>query len=438
MNTMKENADLPRVLPQPVLELCQRLEERGIATWSQGEGLLDDLRGLDPLPAIGTGPGRTRCLICATSPSTLLRALPRAVVTASHTRRLMLATAAGPIDLLPLGSDALEARLLDFGLSPLAFAFRPTREEWCDPIHARAAFDRGLLDLAIDSPETPRDPFEIAPRRYWIAARLSSEYALEPTANLMQAACAALPQVLERLPQAAPARREIHRILTSPNPQLGLAFLRRSGLSAALFPGMDPAGESWVPRLDELPALRWAVWLRGSAIQRALVRLRMPPALARRIERLNRAHPIDDRVESLREAGIRKLLSQHPAQEIDGLFAWRRLELAAAAQTEETRIRCARLDEIEARFETLRHQRERNRQVRELALDGRAIMAALGAGPGRHVGRALAHLALFIEANPEANERAALERELADWAARNALPSDGSGQQKSAGPAEIG
>jgi hypothetical protein len=47
-------------------------------------------------------------------------------------------------------------------------------------------------------------------------------------------------------------------------------------------------------------------------------------------------------------------------------------------------------------------------------------MTALGAGPGPHVGRALAHLANFVEAQPDANERKALERELSDWAAKNA------------------
>jgi hypothetical protein len=46
-------------------------------------------------------------------------------------------------------------------------------------------------------------------------------------------------------------------------------------------------------------------------------------------------------------------------------------------------------------------------------------MTALAAGPGPRVGRALAHLANFVEAHPDSNERGALERELSDWAAKN-------------------
>ena len=54
-----------------------------------------------------------------------------------------------------------------------------------------------------------------------------------------------------------------------------------------------------------------------------------------------------------------------------------------------------------------------------LALDGKSVMAALAAGPGPHVGRALAHLAKFVEANPESNEAEALNRELDTWAKRH-------------------
>lgn len=410
-----EKAAEPRPLPNSLLELCHQLEERGIPTWSQGEGLLDDLRPLDSAGPKASQPRSARSLLCQADPSELLNALPRAVVTANNARRLTLATPASPIDLLPVGRGDLEQVLLDFGLSPFAFAFRPAGDRWCDPIGARAAFDQGILDISLATP----NPFDIAPRRYWIAARLLSERGLEPASSLLEAARAALPDALDRLPQAAPARRELSRILASPAPERGLAFLRESGVSPALFPGMDPAGESQIGRLGPLPALRWAAWLHGCAIQRAIVRLRVPPSLARRIERIQGSHPIDRRVESLRETGVRKILGRLRDEEIQGLFAWRRLELAAAPQTEETRSRSMRLDLLEARFEDARNHRERSGHIRALALDGTAVMTALAAGPGPRVGRALAHLANFVEAHPDSNERGALERELSDWAAKN-------------------
>jgi tRNA nucleotidyltransferase (CCA-adding enzyme) len=408
----------PTAFSKSLLELCLQLEERGIPTWSQGEGLLDELRPLESadLEANQTCEARSaRCLLCQADPSALLDALPRAVVTAHDARRLTLATRAGPIDLLPVGRGDLEQVLLDFGLSPFAFAFRPAEERWCDPVGARATFDQGLLDITLATP----NPFDIAPRRYWIAARLLSERRLEPSPGLLEAARAALPGALDRLPQGAPARREVSRILASPTPEPGLAFLRESGLSPALFPGMDPAGESHIAKLGPLPALRWAAWLHGCAIQRALVRFRVPPPLARRIERLRGSHPIDRRVESLREVGVRKILGRLRDEEIKELFAWRRLELAAAPQTEETRSRSMRLDELEERFESVRSHRERSGQLRSLALDGKAVMTALGSGPGPHVGRALAHLAHFVETHPDSSDRGALERELSDWAAKN-------------------
>lgn len=407
----------PKALSEPLLELCRRLEERGIATWSQGEGLLEDLRPkrrADP-----TAAPAPRCLLCSAEPEELLEALPRAVVTASGARRLSLATSAGPIDLLPVGRGDLEAVLLDFGLSPFAFAFRPLHEQWCDPVGARAAFQEGILELNVDAP----NPFEIAPRRYWIAARLMAEHALVASSKLLTAARETLPDTLDRLPMAAPARREVSRILASPAADRGLAFLREAGLSAALFPGMDPAGESIVARLGPLPALRWAAWLHGSAIQRALVRFRMPPALARRIERVHRAHPIDRHTETLtgnkRELGVHKILARLGEDEIEGLFAWRRLELAAAGQTEKTRNRSKRLEMLQARLEEILRHRERSGQVRALALDGKAVMGLLGAKPGPQVGAALAHLAVFVESHPDSNEAQALERELRDWAAKN-------------------
>jgi len=405
----------PRALPESLLELCHRLEERDIPTWSQGEGLLDDLRVLDLAGPTPTQSHRTRSLLCQAEPHELLNALPRAVVTADNARRLTLATQAGPIDLLPVGRGDLEPVLLDFGLSPLALAFRPAEKCWCDPTGARAAFDQGVLDITVTSP----NPFAIAPRRYWISARLLAERALEPSSRMLDAARAALPDALDRLPQAAPARREVSRILASHAPERGLAFLRDSGVSPALFPGMNPAGESYIAHLEQLPALRWAVWLHGSAGQRAVVKLRVPPVLGRRIERIQGSHPIDRRVESLREVGVRKILGRLREEEIRGLFRWRRLELAAAPQSEETKDRSTRLDLLEARFEEVRSHREQSGHIAALALDGKAVMTALATGPGPHVGRALAHLANFVEAHPDANERGALERELADWAAKN-------------------
>jgi tRNA nucleotidyltransferase (CCA-adding enzyme) len=129
------------------------------------------------------------------------------------------------------------------------------------------------------------------------------------------------------------------------------------------------------------------------------------------------SHPLERAVEAARDLGFRKLLQRHDAQEIEALLTWRRLELAAVANPAEAQEGEARLAAIEVRLQQARTSELRSGQVRSLALDGRAVMAALGAGPGRHVGQALAHLAQFVADHPDANEQTALEVELSEWAA---------------------
>lgn len=413
---------IPRGLPKPVRELCLRLEERGIRTYSHGEGLLDDLRHtLDPAALRAEQDADddfrvTRSLLCATSAEEVLRALPRAVVTGEGARRITQATEAGPVDLVITGESALERALLAFGLGPLSFGFRPVDESWCDPAEQTRAYCEGRLELATREP----NPFVVAPRRYWIAARLIAEHDLEACPELLAAAREAMPEVKARLPQATPARRELSRILASRRPARALAFLRESGVAALLFPGTTQANEERVGDLPPLPAVRWAAWLRGSSTASALVRFRVPHALARRIERIQGSHPIERSVEAARDVGIRKLLQRHDAEEIEALLSWRRLELTSAVDASEAHEHEARLASIEDRIEELKAASARMDQVRTLAFDGRAVMKALGAGPGRHVGQALAHLARFVAEDPEANNQAALEAELQNWASEHA------------------
>jgi hypothetical protein len=413
--------DVPRGLPKPVLEICVHLEERGIRTLSHGEGLLDDLSqprsttaGEDPAEAHGLRHG-TRSLLCAADSETVLRALPRAVVTGEAAGRLTQATRSGPIDLVFTGESSPEQALLNFGLGPFGFAFRPANESWCDPADQRRAFSEGRIELTTQHP----NPFAVAPRRYWIAARLMAEHGLEAAPSLVSAARDAFPKIETRLPQAAPARREISRILAAENPGPALTFLRESGVSGLLVPGTQAENEARIGHLPPLAAVRWAAWLRGSATASSLVRFRVPHALARRVERLQGSHPLERSVEVARDLGIRKLLQRHGGEEIESLLAWRRLELATGANSTENDEVEARLGSIEERIAAVRTANAQAGQVQALALDGSAVMAVLGAGPGRHVGKALSHLARFVAEQPNTNEPSILEAELRAWAVEN-------------------
>lgn len=396
-------------LPNPIVELCAHLESHHLPSYRHGEGLLDDMHtrvesNAEILP--------TRSLLVAGEAVAILRALPHAVVTAEAGSRLTQATEAGPVDLIPTEGRPIEDTLLEFGLGPLAVAVRPSDETWVDPANQLRALAEGRLELAAAG----REPFRGAPRRYWISARLLAERGLQPDAELVTQARTRFPEIAARLPHGAPARREITRILACPDPRIALAFLREVGVSASIAPGIQETSEARIARLPALPALRWAAWLRGSATTSAMVRLRVPHRLARRVERIQGAHPIERTVAAGRDVGLRKLSARLSPEEIDALFTWRRVELEDAVDREKAREVEARLVDLEDRLSALREGEARAGFVRKLALDGRAVMALLGGGPGRHVGQALSHLARHVAERPEDNDPATLEGILRDWA----------------------
>ena len=403
---------LPRTLPKPLTELCAHLEERGLRSFSHGDGLLDELR---PQPRTEAAGPRTQSILCSGPPAQVLAALPKAVVTSEFGTRLTQATEGGPVDILCMGDGPMEEALLDFALGPYALAFRPADLRFCDPRNQLDALGQGRLELASRHPA----PFAHAPRRYWIAARLAAEYDLTPTDDVIESARGSLEEITRRLPHGAPARREISRILASQDPTAGLAFLHDTGVTTQIAPGALPIQAARIARLPTLPSLRWAAWLRGSATARGLVRLRVPHRLARRVEHLQGLHPLDRSIESSRDVSIRRILSRTSEEERDALFAWRRLEVAEIENEVDAAAIEQRLQKVEARIEAMRANDTRAGQVRTLALDGSAVMELLGAGPGRHVGNALAHLARFVEAEPDSNETGLLEAELRRWAEAN-------------------
>jgi len=400
------------VWPKPVVELCARLEDVGIAAYLQGEALLDAWLGNTGMRA------PTRAVVCVADGAHLLAALPHAVITAEGGQRLTQASPVGPIDLIPVGAHGIDAALAAFGLTPLAVGFRPSDASWHAPAGVVEALARRELGLIPDRP----NPFREAPRRYWLAAQLIAEYDLEPTHELVEAGREALPDVVTRLPEGAPARRVLERILACRRPSRALAFLRETGASIAVLPGLEPGAETRIDSLAEIASLRWAAFLRGSSTARALARLRMPIELARRISRVQESHPLDRTIEGARDPQIRRTMGRLTPEELDGLIVWRRLELAGERGPRDGDAHGDRLTKIEAGVTRLRSQVSTIESVRALALGGAEVMRILASGPGPHVGRALAHLARFIAEAPDRNEPSILADELVAWKAAGAFP----------------
>jgi hypothetical protein len=413
----------PRPAPPAHLDVSERLEDQGIAAWEQGDRLVADLLPAGPSRAVDVSTPifpmssrACRVFICATDARALANALADAVFTSADERRLTLGTAAGPIDLLPIGDEPIESVLPRFGLSALCFAWRARSEAYCDPTDALESLGRGVLDVAGSGDGS--DEFRTAPRRYWIAARLLAEYGLEPSPRLVDAARAAWADCRGSIPEGAPARRELQRVLVANDPTAGLQFLHAVGVFGGLFPGSDPRSAQIMSRLDRDLSLRWAACLSGTATQRALRVLRMPLGRAREIERLLRVHPIEQAgaAHAAGESGVRRLRQRLHPDQIEGLLAWRAAELDASPESSDAQAARARLREIRARLAELEVERSRSERIRQLAIDGDTVMAILGRGPGKHVGLALFHLAEFVAAHPEANEVSRLESEVENWA----------------------
>ena len=396
--------------PASVLALCEQLEDAGIAAFLQGERLLEAWLGA----AAATTQGFT--IVCLAQPEALLRALPAAVAAAEGAARLVQATDSGPVDLIPAGARDIDTTLAAFGLAPLAVGYRLRGAHWHAPRGVLEALACRRFDRIPDRP----NPFHRAPRRYWLAARLIAEFDLVPTPTLVADACAALPEVGARLPEGAPARRVLERILACPQPARALDFLCACGAIERVLPGVAARVGALVEALDAVPSLRWAAFLHGTSIARALARLRMPSALARRISRVEKAHPIDRTQGGALDPRLRRAMTRLTPEELDGLIHWRRLELAEAPANFDVPRERDRLAKIESGIAKLRCQASSQDSVRALALGGGEVMRQLGMGPGPWIGRALAHLARFVADDPARNTPERLTAELHEWQAANA------------------
>lgn len=387
---------VPRLaLEGPVLALIERLEDARSPAWLVGRGVRQLLAGERPPEleiATAAGPGR------------LLELLPTAVVVAAGARRLALPSAVGPIDLIPLETDIeTECWRRDFRIH--AIAHRVSTGAFCDP-------SGGLDDLARRRLRTPAPADECLaadPVRALRAARLVSELGFEVAPELETAMGEVAPRFEKLLGRRL--RVELDALLEGPHVGPALALLERTGIRASLAPGAAGDAGAVVPRLPRDLELRWAGWLRGAGVRAVLRKLRCPRDRATRIERLVQMHPVDAGPRAARESRARRL-ARRPAAERDALLALRSAELEAGSPDAAARARFAHLGDCLDRALRAREQTQRRAT---LALDGRAVMAQLGCGPGARVGQALRHLAEAVARDPSLNRPESLRALLDAW-----------------------
>jgi tRNA nucleotidyltransferase (CCA-adding enzyme) len=353
-------------------------------------------------------------VVCSAPVERVLALFPHAVPIAPEGGTVMIPTPAGPVDVNPFrGGDLLEDELATRDFTIDAIAYDPITEDGptlVDPHAGRRDLDgRRLRTVGPARTRLENDPL-LALR----AARLVAEVPVEADAKLEEAMAgvrAALPSL-----GAPRLRQEMGPLLLAPRAGAGLELLRRTGIEAALAPGVLAGAARLVDQLPVDLAVRLAGWLRGTRATKILVRLRFSAPLVRDVECLLALHPLDGQLTPIREPELRRLVKRAGDANLERLFALREAELESGS------VRREQVPEIRARLSLLRAARERLRGAGEealrrtrLAIGGDEVMETLGIGPGPSVGRALGYLTRRVEQDPGCNTAEELRKLLRGW-----------------------
>lgn len=213
---------------------------------------------------------------------------------------------------------------------------------------------------------------------------------------------AAIPLTLSIFRRVAPERvnQELAKVLGSEHVARGLSLLHRTGLLAVFLPEARPDRFAAVGRAPPDEAVRLAVLLGPSPdVRGAVLRLKFPNRVAEEAQRLASAQELPP--ESASAAQLRRWLQRvEPG----------RLESVLALQQALERP----IEPVATRLRTLVAERP-PLTLRELALDGKAIMEALAVPPSPVVGEASRFLLEQVLDDPALNTREALLARLSVW-----------------------
>lgn len=389
-------------LPAVVLAVAQRLEADRHAAHVAGECLADLLRGR---------PRRHFALCTTAAPHEIATLFERAVPTRAAGLAFQLPTPAGPVDLLPLGAGHTIADTLGLrGLTLLAMAWRPVGDEWLDPYAGRADLEQGML-RSVGAPERE---LERAPLLALRIARFVGLYGDAPAPELEAALGKLDAAVLERSP-AVVRGRLLRALVTLPHAGDAISLLARTGLDAALGVRSKSDTPALLERAPADPAIRFAIWLRGSRPGRFFRRHRIARDLADQVIELLAAHPLERNYSPRRRASLERL-ERIPESQRDALFWLREQELRGAPSDAEFAATRRDFETLARGFAEHLAAEAARRRAPPLALDGQAVMDTLGIDPGPRVGEALAFLRARVAAAPETNDAATLRAALRAWA----------------------
>lgn len=327
----------------------------------------------------------------------------------------------------------LEADLARRDFTMNALAYDPLGPEFRDPFGGRADLRRRVVRAVGDPSARFGEDGLRAMRAVRFAAQLG--YSLHPGTRR------AIPGALEVVRKVSLERitDELLKLVVAPHAERGVALLRATGLLDVILPPLAalprPALAHAARMLAALPpdgAIRLAALVHGVArgsdapggdVVALLGRLRLPRRTVDTAATLVRAHVcfLGGRPAALprTEPEVRRWLSGAGPEHAEALLALAAADAAAlpAAHARAARSEIGNLSRTTAGV--LRTRAPLTTQA--LALDGRAIMEILGAGPGPHVGEALRHLLERVLADPAENDPERLAHGLRQWwAARSA------------------
>ena len=341
--------------------------------------------------------------------------------------------------------DSIETDLSRRDFTVNAMALAVPEPELLDPFGGAADLAAGLLRTPLD----PEVSFVDDPLRMLRAARFIAGYGLEPTPELVEAVRANASRL--EIVSAERIRDELYKLLVTPYPSAGLWFAVDTGLADHFLPELPAMRLEQDPIHHHKDVLAHTIAVVAKTKPERTVRLAallhdvgkprtrdfgdggvtfhhhevVGARMAR--DRMKALRYSNDHVEAVRllvylhlrfhtykmgwtDAAVRRFV-RDAGDHLPELIDLTRSDCTTRNQRKAATL-ARRMDELELRIAALREQ-EALDAIRP-DLDGQAVMAHLGVGPGRHVGEALAYLLeLRMDEGPLGEEEA--RRRLDAW-----------------------
>jgi tRNA nucleotidyltransferase (CCA-adding enzyme) len=414
-------AALPELsVPAPILEVIARLRELNHAVYLVGGCVRDGLRGVAPKDfdvATSARPEEVQRAFRKVIPTGLQHGTVTVVAGSEHVEVTTFRSEGDYLDGRRPSSVTFERDIVkdlsrrDFTVN--AMAWEPLARELVDPFGGREDLQARLI-RCVGSATARFNEDGLRPLR---AVRFAAVLDFTLDAGTQEAIPATLPVFrkvsLERV------RDEFVKLLLSRRVEFGLELLARTGLLEVFLPELAladadaarrarAAAAASPPELEVRLSALLADLVDPAGAEAVGVRLKFPTKVAERLRLLVTHAALEQRVGE-GDPALRRLLAALGPPQLEALAGVARARLQARAPE--------RLPELEALLGRLRALAAAKPPLtaKELALNGGAIMKALGVGPSPQVGLATRFLLEQVLDEPARNTSETLGALLVDW-----------------------